>query len=397
VIRRFQIEDLIVQDASGVVFRALDRETGRPVEVRRFFPFGAKAGGLMEEEQVAYNIALGRLGGLNHPALRAVVCGGCDPVDSIPFIATEWVSGNVLGSFVRQHPLPADMAADLLTKALEVSELLSHVLAEEAVWVETDLNTIVLSDAESGRGFTFWISPLAWLGGNEQPRGLESIIALTEEIMGWQGRVPNDQAGKGLGAWLKWLRNAAPTTTLREARENLAAAIGNEPPPAAKNLVSQAVRPPAPKTSKVLMLAWLGFALILTGIGGWLFTRGRTVPVPSAPPVENPLAARRVAVKNRAGVFSPAESVLLSMEKGNSVTLEARRAKTSQSGKTTYLYFSDSPPAREVRGALSAKTAAGFNAAPLIGKKIRITGKVKLVKGRPEIVITRQTSIRAVE
>ena len=90
-----------------MVFRALDTETGKTVAVRRFFPFGALGVGLKDDEKTAYNIALGRLTGLNHPALRSVICGGCDPVDGIPFIATEWIEGHVLEPIVEQQPLPA--------------------------------------------------------------------------------------------------------------------------------------------------------------------------------------------------------------------------------------------------------------------------------------------------
>ncbi len=402
MIRRFQIEDLIVQDGSGVVFRALDTETGKMVAVRRFFPFGAHGGGLKEEEQTAYNITLGRMSGLNHPALRSVVCGGCDPVDGVPFIATEWIEGSTLEPIIQQRPLPADVAVLLLTQALEVSEMLSQVLADEAVWVETELSTIVLGDEHSGRGFTFWISPLKWLGRNENPRGLESIIALTEKIMGWKGQAVNDEAGHGLGAWLKWLRKAAPTATLREARENLAAAIGTEPPPAAKNLVSAAKRPPAPKSSKVFVLAGLGLVLILTGFGGWQLTRNRTMAEPpdlaarSSEAENERLPKAEQAVAKSGHVFSPAESALLIKEKDRTVTLEGRLAKADpvRPNKTTYLYFSAKPPAKEVRIALSVETAAGFNATPLIGKKLRITGKVKVVKGRPEIEIANRAAIK---
>jgi hypothetical protein len=136
--RRFQIEDLIIQDASGVVFRALDTETGRTVALRRFFPFGAHGGGLLDDEQTAYNIALDRLAGLNHPRCARSICGGCDPVDGIPFIATEWIEGDLLEPVLQRGPLPTEAAVELITQALEVCELLSHVLAEEAVWVETD-------------------------------------------------------------------------------------------------------------------------------------------------------------------------------------------------------------------------------------------------------------------
>ncbi len=412
MIRRFIIEDLITQDASGVVFRALDTETGRMAALRRLLPSGTHGGGLLEEERAAYDIALGRLSGLHHPALRSVICGGCDPVDGIPFIATEWIEGTGLEEIVLRRPLSVDVAVELLTKALEVCELLSQVLAEEAVWVETRLNSIVLGDEQSGRGFTFWISPLKWLGGNEHPRGLESIITLTEEIMGWKGRKVNDEAGRGLGAWLNWLRRSAPHATLHETRENLAAAIGSQPPTAARNLVAKARRPPARKSPKAVLFVGLGLLLMLTGLGGWLLTRNRPLPpeLISLPPEtaaagqagEAALAAQRTAVAKRGGVFSPDESNLLALEKGRTATLEGRFVKTgfSGSGKTIYLHFSQNPAANEACGAAVLTKSDGIDAASLaqlIGQKIRLTGKVKLNKSRPEIMITSRAAIKAAE
>lgn len=461
MIRRFQIEDLVSQDASGVIFRALDTENNRAVAVRRFFPFGADGGGLLDDEQTAYNIALARLTGLHHPALRSVICGGCDPVDGIPFISTEWIDGVLLHSILKQGPLAAEVAVELLTQALEVCELLSHVLAEEAVWVETDLETIVFGSEESGRGFTFWISPLKWLGGNDQARGLESIIALTEEIMGWKGRLVNNQAGRGLGGWLKWLREAAPTTTLREVRENLAAAVGVNPPPATRRLVAAAIRPRAgqikPPSSKTSLLLILGLGLVGIGSGGWLLTRNRPDPeippiqfssahsasLETAPPSEPPplpdypasggpgdiaslneraaaltaeaakadrmreatLAAQQADLEKQGGVFSTAQRELLATQKGQVVTLEGRVEKIHDTGKTLYLLFSAKPDENEPRGAIVLKNApAGLSKEslePLIGKKVRFSGKVKVRKifgnERPEIEITSRAAIQAAE
>ena len=192
MIERFQIEDLISQDLSGVVFRALDTQTGKTVAVRRFFPFGADGDGLDAEEQASYEIALGRLAGLDHPALRSIICGACDPVDRMPFIVTEWIEGESLATCMAGNVLSAESAILLITQALEVSELFSHVLAEEAIWVEINLQTIIVGSPESGRGFTFWICPLKWLGGSEDARGLEAIATLTEQVMGWTGRIISD-------------------------------------------------------------------------------------------------------------------------------------------------------------------------------------------------------------
>jgi hypothetical protein len=425
--RRFQIEDLIIQDASGVVFRALDTKTGRPVALRRFFPFGANGGGLLDEEQTAYNIALGRLAGLNHLALRSVISGGCDPVDGIPFIATEWIEGDLLEPILQRGPLPAEAAAELITQALEVCELLSRVLAEEAVWVETDPQTIVLGNAESGRGFTFWISPLKWLGGSEESRGMRSIIELTEQIMGWQGMVVNDQAGGGLGAWLKWLRGAK-NTTLREVRENLAAAIGSEPPATANQLVLQATRPPARKSSKVAVLGGLGLALVLTGLSGWLITRNPAAQAMTgieAPPSRvaevnqragelselamqanreqaGILAAQQAALDQQGGVFSIKQGDLLALQKGQSVRLGGRieKIESSQSGATLYLYFSQEPAANEPRASVLLKSAPDLDRPALelfVGKEVSLSGKVTLERGRPQVILTKRSDIQLME
>jgi len=425
--RRFQIEDLVIQDASGVVFRALDTKTGRPVALRRFFPFGANGGGLLEEEQTAYNIALGRLAGLNHPALRSVISGGCDPVDGIPFIATEWIEGDLLEPILQRGPLPAEAAVELLTKALEVCELLSQVLAEEAVWVETDPQTIVLGNAESGRGFTFWISPLKWLGGNEESRGLHSIIDLTEQVMGWQGMIVNDQAGRGLGAWINWLRGAE-NTSLREVRENLAAAIGTEPPTAANKLVAQATTPLARKSSKIAVLGGLGLALMLTGLSGWLITRNpaalaitdleaphsrvsevnqraeelRDLAVRANRERAEMLAAQQAALEKQGGVFSIDQGDLLALQKGQTARLGGRveKIESSHSGATLYLYFSQEPAANEPRASVLLKRAPDLDRPALeqyLGKEITLTGKVELERGRPQITITKRPDIQLIE
>jgi hypothetical protein len=338
VIRRFQIEDLISQDGSGVVFRALDTESGNPVAVRRFFPFGATGGGLQNDEQVAYDIAISRLAGLSHPALRSVICGGCDPVDGMPFIATEWVEGESLLPILDGGQIPAESATVLITKALEVCELLSHVLAEEAVWVETDIRTIIVGNEESGRGFTFWISPFKWLGGNGENRGLESLVTLTEEVMGWTGRTVNDQEGRGLGGWVNWLRNAATTTTLHEAREMLAASIGVEPPQSAGDLVahatSQALKPlKRPGTPKMPVFAILLLFITVAALGSWMWIHknsrielpalSRATPAPHKTPA---LPVRESPAPAPKSSPTPPEPVVVSPEPKSPPMPDARPA-----------------------------------------------------------------------
>lgn len=464
-----------------MVFRALDTESGKSVAVRRFFPFGSDGGGLHAEEQVAYDIAISRLAGLRHPALRSVICGGCDPVDGMPFIATEWVEGESLLPILHEGPLTAESATELITKALEVCELLSQVLAEEAVWVETDIQTIVVGNEESGRGFTFWISPFKWLGGNGETRGLESIVTLAEEVMGWTGLIVSDQAGRGLGGWVKWLRNSAATTSLHEAREMLAASVGVEPPPSAVNLVatakSSAIKPVKRlRKPKMPVFAMLSLFIAVAALGSWLWiqhtarkvpsrlstttptsreshpatvppatrSKPKSAPAPSEPvapkvpsashstPVSNEveranrraaelsaqlagadhavaenLADQQSAVDQQGGVFSPGHGELLLKNAGKEVAVQGvfENIEFSQTRKTMYLLFAGGTGGRSARGSvLLSKAPADLteNALrPLIGRKIRIRGKVDVRKSSdgdsPLIILTDRASIEIVE
>jgi hypothetical protein len=427
VIKRFNIEDLIVQDASGVVFRALDLETGKTVAIRRFFPFGADGGGLHEDERIAYDIAIGRLSGLRHPALRAVVCGGCDPVDGMPFITTEWVEGAPLRAVLSEGPLSTEVAVSLITQALEVCELLSHVLAEEAVWVETDPQTIILGKS-SGRPFTFWISPLKWLGGGEENRGLESLVTLTEEIMGWSGRIISDQAGRGLGGWLNWLRGNAGNISLKEARESLAASVGAEPPPPATKLVVDAMRPTTKKPSRITLWIILALGLAIIAAGAWFLLRspaGAPLKIPKAPTLEQRaseraaalsaeaaeadrdhaeiLAGQETAAAQRGGAILWKDNELLLSKKGAPVVVEGivRHITTSKTRKTIYLLFADEDDGKATRAAISVDPASSAAAVDqlqsYLGKVVGVSGKVVHRYGRLEIVPEGFSAIRLAE
>ena len=116
--RRFEIQDIVAQDSFGVTFRALDTRTGEPVALRRFFPFGADGGGLFDEERSDYAAAVARLVSLQHPGLRGVLTGGCDPVDGMPFVATEWIDGDSVAAMLQRGTFTRDLAAMFFHKDL---------------------------------------------------------------------------------------------------------------------------------------------------------------------------------------------------------------------------------------------------------------------------------------
>lgn len=294
MVSRFQIEDMVAQDASGVVFRALDSETGLLVAVRRFFPFGVNGGGLSADEQADYNVAVGRLRDIKHPAMRAIICGGCDPVDGMPFIATEWIEGSAIQTYLEQGPLSPAETIHMVSQVLEVCEEISQVFGQEAVWVETDVHTIIVGAEGSGRGVTFWMSPLKWLGKNDGQRGLDAIVSLTEDAMGWRGMSVLDHEGDGLGGWLKWLRATARRATLPEAREMLLGIASTAPRTPVKRAVKHAVRPttqtttikPVKRKSSLPFLAGGIAALVAISLGGWAMIRWNNPRLPVMPSVE---------------------------------------------------------------------------------------------------------------
>lgn len=421
-----------------MVFHALDVETGKPVALRRFFPFGVDGGGLFDEERKGYDLAVARLAGLSHPGLRAVLTGGCDPVDGIPFVVTEWIAGESLQERLERESFTPAAAILLLDRALEISELLSRALGEEAVWVETSPAMILADSEDTGRGFTFGISPLRWLGTDASRRSLLSVAELAEQLLGWRGRVVADHAGGGMGSWLKWLRANAESISLLQVRQSLAHATGGSAPEPVRSIELSAPRQvllQPPSSTRSLVLIGL-LALVVVAAGGWLIKHPPTTgtdPAPAAapalrrdvaPPAEPQAAeSRRLAEINvlaaqlaeggqpqaagdtpAGGVFQSGDTQGLLNEKGREVTVEGvlKNVRVSDSGKTIYLEFLETGPLEEVRGYFMTKNMAEDMSEQalrlLVGKRIRISGHVRVMRyfkaAWPEVLLKDRKSIQ---
>lgn len=284
---RFEIEDIISQDKRGIVFRAHDSEKGHTVALRRFFPFGQDGGGLSEEEAIAFRIAGQRLEGVDHVCLRSVIAGSVDPIDGMPYVVAEWIDGAPLDTFLDGGKLEAAHVTELLRLAIEVSLVLSEVLGEEAVWVETEADSIFVGSQESCRGFVFWLSPFKWLGAEFGSRKLASIVDLGERLTGWKGKLIGDQAGSGLGGWLKWMK-ANPDASLEQALGALAESSGGgeSPPPAQHSFVAPPAAHPAVKLKPPSALSPLMIAAclaLLLAVGGLAYYH-KTAKAPAIPP-----------------------------------------------------------------------------------------------------------------
>jgi len=435
-----------------VVFRANDLEGGGDVTVRRFFPRGMGEGGLSEKERTAFEIAVQRFACATHPALRAVIAGGWDAVDGVPFIVSEWVEGTPVSDQLAAGPLQPRRAIDIIMGALEISEVISQLLAEQAVWIETDPTSIIEASGDSKRGTTFGISPFKWLGPDEERRSLKPLVQLTEDLMGWRNKLVNDQAGNGLATWLKWLKQNAFQTTLAEARENLAAATGAPPPPPTSRLVRQSTKPMVPraatvqvqqvpvqrvKASKTPMIAGGVALLVVLAIGGWIAKTGQipfkkqleAAKAEVAPPVRKsaldyapPLPTREEEEEPAATASAPAASapaastssgssdkvyqmqeVAALMKKENQwATLEGKVESVFYNQEKTQIFLQmEKSDRNDACGFIISKDASGSlsydELQKLVGKTIRIRGKVGIGAGafgkRPKIQIKDRESI----
>jgi type II secretory pathway component PulM len=435
VSHRFQIQDIVAQDELGVQFRALDTESGRTVGLRRFFPFGLDGGGLEESECHEYQRGVAEMAALKHPALRAVLEGGCDPVDGVPFLVTEWIDGELLSSLLEHGEFDAGAAVELLDRALQLCEVISAKLGVEAMWLETTPAMVVLDGAAGGRGFTFGISPVRWLVESQDRRSLLPLVTLAEELMGWRGQLVGDQAGGGLGGWLKWLRGTQAMVSLAEARRMLAVMTGRapaepvsptSPPPVGSGgggtVPAAALAGLPPTAGSKRQLVWIGVLLCLVALAAWwAFThpRGGEAPSTSAAVPQDAESKRVAEINARAAElvrqaaagsesrpeFQVADTQALLNEKGKEVAVvgELKRLRLSNSKKTLFLEFADEDGGTLVRGRVELKDA-GPNLSEeslkeLIGKRIRLSGLVKPANGnpqRPEVVIKDRKSIEEV-
>jgi hypothetical protein len=242
--RRFQIEDLLEQDGHGVTFEALDRESGKTVVLRRYFPFGRDGGGLSPVQAEDYEAMLTQLAEVRHDGMRSLVAGGCDPRDGMPFLVSELVAGPALADALRQGPIAAASVIALIDRALEVSALLSETLGLQAVWVETAPSAIVVSEDDPERGFTFWISPLNWLHEADTHPGLSPVLELLQAVTAKPAPGDDVRLITGLKRWETWLA-ANLSASPAEARQTFKPTVL---PPA--RMTGPQPRPVAPAPAK---------------------------------------------------------------------------------------------------------------------------------------------------
>lgn len=278
---------MVTQDAAGVVYRARDRESGREVAVRRL---NGVVGEMVPDAAVTTWIG-GRLAAaarVKHDRLRAVVAGGCDPVDGVPYVVTEWADGRSLDDWLEGRQLTAAEAWPLLVAVLEISALHEEAFGEAGIWVELAAGSVVVAEEEAGGGIWFRLCLAAVTGGAAPtPKALGSFL---EELLGWKGRAFTDQSGDGLGRWLKWIGGRGAGASAADALEALkkpAIMMASDAGEGIRKVSRRAAARRAipgflqPGRSRPVVNSrsgnpagaarWAAALLVLAGLGGWFY------------------------------------------------------------------------------------------------------------------------------
>ncbi len=285
---RYEIEDLVVQDESGVTFRARDRQNDQAVALRRFFPGSSSGSGLQGEEITAFAGMVEALKQLRHPSLCGVLDGGVDQVDGIPYLVTDWAEGKRLSEILEEGPLVPEQAVAVAGQAMEVLVVLREKFGEVAEWLEMEATSVLVNEENGVCSFT--ICPLQVLGVAPREGGVKGMGFLMDLAMGWEGHVI-PKAAAGLGGWVRqakegswsvdeaynelvkirsvWTGEVVPETPAAPKRQLQTTGAAGPAQAAAISAAHRIYR--APKKSKAGMAAGMVFfGVLVLGGGIWL-------------------------------------------------------------------------------------------------------------------------------
>lgn len=119
--RRFELERVVDQSGMGVVYRALDRRTGRPVALKV-----SRIEGETGPQRQRFLRETGLLATLDHPRIVGHVSHG-EARDGSAYLAMPWLDGEDLRATLTRGPLPLDDCLAMLRGAAEaLAELHAH-------------------------------------------------------------------------------------------------------------------------------------------------------------------------------------------------------------------------------------------------------------------------------
>lgn len=289
---RFQIEEMLSQDTDGAVFLAVDGESGREVILHRFFPFGAGEVGLNLEERAAYELSIRSMMQIDHPNLRAVIEGGSDPVDGMPFLVTEARCGLSLREYSAHTALTVEQARILVESALLLMLWLEQRIGHSVEWLALHPGDVEVNDG--GNDYRFCVDPMKWLGLRQGPGAVKELVQLVEDSLGWTGRVVTGSTAGLLSGWLRMAKSRNLTVeealiVLRDGQlsDGNRAAVETSAAfaPAPHRTQFPAFHPPPVMVAKTggnaiwyVLGSFLFFAVVALGGYAWVRHHGSKIP-----------------------------------------------------------------------------------------------------------------------
>lgn len=402
---RFQIDDLISQGPDGVFFRATDGETGQKVVLRRYFPFGRGGGGLDAEAGKAFKDSIDGFSSIKSEALCRIVGGGCDDVDGIPFIATEWIDGETIEFLKARSMLGVTDIVLILTSVMNLSLWLSQSFGREALWIDLDLAAMWRKNSEKPHDYVFCVSIPHWLGLSNKSDEMSELAGLASQLVLGVPQTAGNPKHAALLRWIEWLRAEPKSTPLKKARDKLVTelqSIRSAPmrkSPLPRVIDGSRIRQKAgsPVSAISLFCIFLGIGTIGLATYAYQTKWHRSVAKKSSVASKNtkgnlkkkmskkPSSGNVAAAVNptKGSVISSGSHLRLAENINRKVVIEgnAERVDWSKSGKTYYLVFLEgekSKPSRVgIRLSERSPDQMKSDLQSFVGKKIRASGEVK--------------------
>jgi eukaryotic-like serine/threonine-protein kinase len=142
---RFAVEREVGRGGVGIVFRAFDLETDRPVALKII----ASEAGVLPEEEARLMREGQLLANLDHPGIVKTVAFGVFDESGTPYVAMEWLDGEDLAQRQRRSPLSIPQAVEL---AQRVGEALGAAHAAGVIHRDIKPGNIFLCRNTEGEG-----------------------------------------------------------------------------------------------------------------------------------------------------------------------------------------------------------------------------------------------------
>jgi len=221
---RYQIEEMVSQDAKGVVFQGTDSVTGVIVAMRRFISSGGGGEPVEDQDRQVFSDAIAVLKKVTHPSLRRVLAGGCDPLDDLPYLVTRWVDGMSLSDLLaHEETIDPGFASHILGQFLDANTVVSDALGSQGLWLETALESMIIKpprDESEAPVALFWLCPWRWLHANGSAIDISGLAELAESLLGGPRKIASTNANGGLAQWIRQIRSKE-ISSLLEARQSL--------------------------------------------------------------------------------------------------------------------------------------------------------------------------------